>query len=247
MVLFPDSTLRAALGLPFVLFFPGYTLVCALFPGKQDLGNLERLALSLGLSLATVPLIGLALNYTPWGIRLTPIIASLFIFTLLLSIISNYRRTKLPSEQKLAFAIPIKILFRRNAMHKLDKLFIVGFLASIVIVGGLTVYLVSTPKVGDRFSEFYLTSSSGKIADYPTNLTLGENGTVTLGIINHEYQNTTYKVVITLDNETIGTISSITLSNAAAWEQNYTFTPQKTGNKLHLVFDLYKEGLDEPY
>jgi uncharacterized membrane protein len=56
-----------------VLFFPGYVFITALFPEKKELDNLERLALSLGLSIAIVPLIGLLLNYTPWGIRLIPL------------------------------------------------------------------------------------------------------------------------------------------------------------------------------
>ena len=53
---------RIVLGLPFVLFFPGYTFVAALFPRKDDLDAIERVALSLGLSIAVVPLVGLALN-----------------------------------------------------------------------------------------------------------------------------------------------------------------------------------------
>jgi uncharacterized membrane protein len=61
----PDSPLRIVLGIPFILLFPGYTLICLLFPGKRDLDGVERLALSLGLSIAVVPLIGLALNYAP--------------------------------------------------------------------------------------------------------------------------------------------------------------------------------------
>src|SRR3972149_42796 len=68
---------RIILGLPFVLFFPGYALMAALFPRKDDIDPIERVALSLGLSIAVVPLIGLALNYSPWGIRLDPILASL--------------------------------------------------------------------------------------------------------------------------------------------------------------------------
>jgi uncharacterized membrane protein len=48
-----------------VLFFPGYTLISALFPRKDSLSGVERLALSFGLSIAVVPLIGLILNYMP--------------------------------------------------------------------------------------------------------------------------------------------------------------------------------------
>ncbi|MEZ0393810.1 MAG: DUF1616 domain-containing protein [Desulfurococcaceae archaeon] len=69
---------RYVLGTIFVLFMPGYSLVRLLYP-RDELSPLEELALSIGLSLALVPLIGLALNYTPWGIRLDPVSASLSI------------------------------------------------------------------------------------------------------------------------------------------------------------------------
>jgi uncharacterized membrane protein len=78
------TPIRSVLGLPMVLFLPGYALIAALFPGKDDLDGIERLALSLGLSIAVVPLIGLGLNYTPWGIRLIPILVSLSVFTFLM-------------------------------------------------------------------------------------------------------------------------------------------------------------------
>jgi uncharacterized membrane protein len=57
--------LRYVLGSLFVLFFPGYSLIEALYPREEELSPLERLALSIGLSLALVPLVGLVLNYTP--------------------------------------------------------------------------------------------------------------------------------------------------------------------------------------
>jgi uncharacterized membrane protein len=56
------------------------------------LESLERLALSIGLSLAIVPLIGLLLNYTPWGIRLTPITISLATFTEAMALIALARK-----------------------------------------------------------------------------------------------------------------------------------------------------------
>jgi uncharacterized membrane protein len=45
-----------------------------------------------GLSLALVPLVGLVLNYTPWGIRLEPSVISLSILTLALSLVSARRK-----------------------------------------------------------------------------------------------------------------------------------------------------------
>ena len=93
---FPLVVARWMLGSVFVLFIPGYVTVEALFPKGRDLDAIERFALSVGLSLALVPLIGLLLNYTPWGIRLTPIVISLVVFTVGLSLVGldrQYRRS----------------------------------------------------------------------------------------------------------------------------------------------------------
>jgi len=48
IILFPSNVLRIILGLPFLLFFPGYTLVAALFTRKEGMGSVERVALSFG-------------------------------------------------------------------------------------------------------------------------------------------------------------------------------------------------------
>jgi len=84
--------LRYVLGTIFVLYMPGYFTIEALYPKEGELSNLERLALSIGLSLAITPLIGLILNYTPWGIRLAPVAASLAIYSLLMAFTASYRK-----------------------------------------------------------------------------------------------------------------------------------------------------------
>jgi uncharacterized membrane protein len=94
--LLPDSFLRSVLGVPFVLFFPGYCLIAVLFPSEYNLQTIERLILSVGLSLALVALIGLTLNYTPFGINLPSILVFMFTLIILLSALTIYRRSKLP-------------------------------------------------------------------------------------------------------------------------------------------------------
>lgn len=93
---FQDSPVRVILGLPFILFFPGYILICALFPRKGDLDSLEKLALCFGINIAVTTLIGLALDYTPFGLTLRSTILSLFFFILIVSILVIYRRKTLP-------------------------------------------------------------------------------------------------------------------------------------------------------
>ena len=184
--------------------------------------EIERFSLSIGLSIAIVPLLGLALNYTPWGIRLYPIITSLFILTLLLSIASNYRRARLPLDQKFQALNNLK-LPNSKAIPRTDKILVTGVLIAIIAVASLTIYFASAPKIGERFTEFYLLGPNGKLADYPVNMTLAENGTVILGIKNHEYENMTYRITISIDNQTIKTITNIQLSHE-----------EKLDSKLHI-------------
>jgi len=88
----PLLYVRYVLGSLFVLYLPGAMLIEALYPRSEDLDGLERLALSIGLSLAVVPLLGLFLNYTPWGIRLTPITISLASFSEVMAVSALIRK-----------------------------------------------------------------------------------------------------------------------------------------------------------
>jgi uncharacterized membrane protein len=86
---------RWFLGTLFTLFIPGYVTVEALYPDENSLKPLERVALSIGLSLAITPLLGLLLNYTPWGIRLGPVTTALSLYTTIVMIIASYRKYEL--------------------------------------------------------------------------------------------------------------------------------------------------------
>jgi hypothetical protein len=88
--LYPLSYIRNFLGLIFVLFLPGYSLVKAIFQQKvpikassESFENIERLVLSIAISIALAPMVGLILYYTPIGISLAPITLSLLAVTVL--------------------------------------------------------------------------------------------------------------------------------------------------------------------
>ena len=76
----PLAYARYLLGSIFVLFLPGYSLIKIVFPEKR-IENIERTALSIGMSIALVPITGLILNYTPWGITTTTVTLSLLALT----------------------------------------------------------------------------------------------------------------------------------------------------------------------
>ena len=88
----PYSWLRVGLGLVTSLYLPGFTFIEALYPKRDELEELERFALGVGLSLALTPMVGFVLNYTPWGIRLDPISVGISLVTLALGLLGVYRK-----------------------------------------------------------------------------------------------------------------------------------------------------------
>jgi hypothetical protein len=90
--------IRSGLGLVFVLFLPGYAFIKMLFPqnlpiqtSNNNIDNIERVALSIALSLVLTPIVGLIINYTPWGITLTPITLSLLALTIVFANVAIIR------------------------------------------------------------------------------------------------------------------------------------------------------------
>jgi len=87
---YPWIYIRNGLGTVLALWLPGYAFAKALFPPKpsiktsdKSLETIVQIALSFGISLALVPMVGLLLYYTPWGIQLTTIVPSLLTLTMI--------------------------------------------------------------------------------------------------------------------------------------------------------------------
>ena len=191
--------LRVVFGLPVVLFIPGYALIAVLFPAAKDIDGIERIALAFGLSIAVAPLIGLALNYTPWGIRLDPIVTSLAIFTLCMCLAAQYRRARLPPGDR--FTVPsgailqaVVLEFFPKETTRIDRVLSLVLLVAILAAVATTVYIIVVPKEGEKFTEFFILGEKNRAADYPTRLAAGETGTLSIGIGNYEYRNITYTV-----------------------------------------------------
>ena len=249
---FPSTIARTILGLPFLLFFPGYTLMATLFPKKGSLGGVERVALSFGLSVAVVPLIGLILNYTPWGIRLEPILISLAVFIIVTSGVAWYRREKLAPEERFRVLFNVRLSSWRGQSMP-DKVLSVILIVAIMGAIGTLGYVIATPRVGEKFTEFYILGPNGKAENYPTELKVGEEGRVILGIVNHEQKGASYKVEVWIDGEKAKLRIEgedmdeikVELENEEEWREEVGIVPQKAGEKQKVEFVLYKEG--EPY
>lgn len=247
-----DLPLRVPVGLVMVLFLPGYALIAALFPRDDDLDGIERAALSFGLSIAVVPLIGLGLNYTPWGIRLVPVVVSLSVFTIALLAAAHLRRAMLPADDR--FSVPfqktlnsLKEEMTTDQTSRVDKILTIVLVIAIISSISALVYVIVTPKEGEKFTEFYILGPGGMAYDYPTSVASGENSTVIVGVVNHEYQLVNYSIVLLINNTTMMELEA-TLGHNETWERPISYKLTDPGDDQKLEFLLYRGGnFTEPY
>jgi len=260
-----ESALRVIVAIPLVLFLPGYALLAALFPRKTDMGMGERAALSVGMSVALVPLVGLVLNYTPWGIRLVPVAMSLEVLTLALALVAHGRRLALPAADRFTIHVAdftgkvSEQLFPKGSSG-LDRALSWVLLCSVILALGTTLFVLATPRVGERFTEFYILDLNGKAADYPTQVTVGVPAGVIVGIGNQEFRTVDYTVEVHLAKRSwdpmvnVSVLDSMVrvdsfparLEHNTTWERQVNFTvPDTSYNRIDfLLFNETVPGLE---
>jgi uncharacterized membrane protein len=233
-----------------VLFIPGYVLISAFFPKKDDLDDIERIAFSFGLSIAVVPLIGLLLNFTRFGIRLVPILIGLSIYAIILIIVGEYRRESLIEKDRIPFHKIYSDIINEigKPRDKIDSILIILLVISVFTTIGMVIYVITIPKVGERFTEFYLLNSSTGMADnYNTNLKLHVPVKYLMGVANHEYSIVNYTIDVVIGEDIIAS-KNLTIDNDQEWKYNLTIYPEKSGNDMKLKFLLFKEeNFTSPY
>jgi uncharacterized membrane protein len=260
-----NYVIRIVFAIPLIIFIPGYLLVSVLFPTKKTdkgIDTIERIALSLGLSIAVLPLMGVVLNYTIWGITINSIVLSLGIFIFIIGVLAWYRWIRTPASTR--YELKINMSLPKDET-KLDKSLTAALIIFIIITASLLIFTIFSPRQGERFTEFYILGPTHHASDYPMNLSTGENATVILGVINHENAFRYYSIEIWLSNQTIlyNTTTQINETtyhnlwfmdkidmslpslpvnleemNNSQWEHNYTFHINRRGN-YKLVFLLY--------
>ena len=225
---------------------------------KGEINWIERIAISFGLSIVVVPLLGLLLNFTPFGLRLVPIVLSILVFSGGVGFVAYLRRMKLPVEKRLSASIEI----RKPAWHEfsaMDKALAIGLVISVLFSVSVLAYVLTTRRPGERFTQFYILGPGGKVENYPTDLNVSEEGTVLIGVANHEFERTDYTVRVDLVgvelvwNETSGfneTVEvnrtnmawmNLTLDHDTNWTRSYAFEIDVPG-LWQVRFLLFRDG-----
>ena len=237
-----QSFLRIFLALPLILFIPGYVLLAALFPDSTDIDAIERIVLSIGTSIVITPLIGLCLNFTSWGIRLAPLILSLTGVIVVLVIIAQIRHTRTSPDARYTIPVPElrQIVQNKWAMRNISKRERIMFFASIFAIGLVvlsTVLVITLPKPGEKFSEFFILGENRTADSYPRVIVPDISYPMYVGIGNHEFRMINYSVKIYLVPKPINKTTIAPSQPATILVKTYSVTLSHNETSV-IPFDL---------
>jgi len=280
------TPLQTVLGLAFVTVVPGYALISALFPeadqsvfrreddpagdeitmDRWDISGVERAALSIGLSVAVVALVGIASNFTRWGVQLMPIMMALDVLILSATAVAVRRRLALPPEERFhVWLFPYasfadKIISPETSGTALLNL---TLLTLAVIAAGSVGFALGTPSPAEATTEFYLLTENNQeelmTADYPEDPVVGNSSTLIVGVDNNEFERVEYTVVVQLQKvERVNNEVQVldrrelarferSLPHDETWQESHDITPPFAGEDLRLQYLLYRNAPpDEP-
>ena len=273
-----EGTLRTVLGLPLVLFLPGYVVVAAAFPAAPNEaepetqrsvvklltagtpGWYERLALSVAISLALLPLFGLIIASTRWGFSTATVLVTLAGFTGVGMLFAVRRRARLPANRR--FRVPARAastdayrgLFAPDT--RFDGALNVALILSMVVALSAIGYALVAPQGGASATEYQLLTEneSGELvaSGYPDAIPPGESEELIVAVTNGDDDVQTYTVVVEVQrieeqNDSVAVLEQaeldrmqMTVQGGATTRQRHTVTPPITGETLRISYYIYR-------
>lgn len=175
---------RILVGLPYVLFLPGYALTTALFPRRGStasgeeftaLGNeaiprrirsiaergltgVERAGLGLAVSIVVAPLVGIGLDLLSLGFDSLAAVGAYAVFTGLASIVAIVRHRNLPPQDATGHTVSRALgAYRRSFGGSTGRTALVVLVTVCVLFAGATgVYALVAPQDASSFSDLSL-------------------------------------------------------------------------------------------
>ncbi|WP_247004834.1 DUF1616 domain-containing protein [Halosolutus gelatinilyticus] len=261
------SALRLGLALPLILFLPGYALVSLLFPAAdrsarasaatvaerrpRGIDLAERLALSLALSIAIVPVLAMGLAVTEWGLATESVAAGLAFGTVGLAQVGVVRRLRTPEAQRFSVAPLDRLRSSEGGTVTLS-----GIVLAIAIGAAVSALLVAIllPASAGGFTELalYTENDEGELVagDFPDEIAPGEPIPMTVSIENQEGTDEEYTVVVqqqrfengdVVDRTALETADA-SVADGATGRGEWTVTPTANAGETVRISVLLYDG-----
>jgi uncharacterized membrane protein len=275
------TPLAVALGLPLLFFAPGYALVSALLPGAtpddaagevsfarvrdHGVGGGERVALGFGVSVALLPVLGVAIALSPANIGPVAVLLAVSGLTVGCAVVGAIRRLRRPADSR--FTVPVRAWLddaRQSASSgsAVDTALSVGLAAAVVLSVAAIGYAVAAPGPNESYTDVSLLTQNetGQLIaeDYPDDFQQGESKPLVVKLINEEGRTTDYSVVVelqrveqisdgsarVLEDSQLATFTP-TVESGESWRTTHEVTPTMTGENLRLTYLVYKGDAPE--
>jgi len=209
------------LGVPFLLFWPGYATVSALLPMAAGIdtrpnvtadstellspGWPARLGLSLLLSTVVVAIVGIGIDRVA-SVRLTPAVVAISVVTVAGVLVAAYRRRRLPLTAR---AAPLGTgrprigswISRSGSVQSSRHRW--TLVLAVVLLFATASFVAATPAHEASYTESYLLTENDTgslVADgYPTTFVVNESRPLAVGLKNHEHRSITYTVDLVVE------------------------------------------------
>lgn len=275
------SFLRVVASVVTLCVLPGYVTVALLFPhvgearalqgeGRARRGEesetrislRERAALSVGLSVALVPLVALVASAAGWlseGFTTRGTFALIGGFVAVVGLLAAYRRLRLPVAER--FFVPFGSWASElsDGVHtgsRGERALTIALVCSVLLAVGAFGFAATNPVQGETYTDFHLltTDEDGEYVSsgYPDSLTRGESTELSYGIRSYEAASTDYTVVATVErvDRTNGDVSptetaelfreSETVEPGEHEIVDHEIEPPLVGDDLRISYYLYR-------
>lgn len=146
------------------------------------------------------------------------------------------------------FAISLDVeTYGWSGFSKVDYILAAVLAVIVLFTAGSLYCLMQAPQVGEKFTEFYILGASGKAEGYPRQLKTGAEGTVIMGIVNHEYQPAVYTAEVCMEGDVKKNLGPYVLKHEEKWEVPVSFSTMEPHDNLKVEFILHKDDESEPY
>lgn len=265
----PPLPIRIVLVGSLLLFLPGYATSVAIFPraggrppgdvrrnmpgwGNGSIDELERLVLSIGLSVAALPIVGVALAAMPWAMTQALVLLGCGAVTGVMLFVAFIRRIMLAPAER--YVPPLgRGLGRTDASAAVSITLAVSVIIAVSALG----FVVAMPQFGEPTTELYVLGwdedGDPTAANYPETVELDDSIEVNVGIENEERETVSYILIVQLerldeDGSVDGsdelTREEFQLEQGETWHEPIEVSPTMAGEDLRVSFLLYR---DEPH
>lgn len=278
----PPGPTRVVVVLLGLLWLPGYAITTLVFPkrvvdrpartrrlGRTETGSrrgtltgAQRAGLSLGLSVAVLPIVGVAIVASPLALSVQVVLAAIAGFTVLVFALGLVRRVRKREESR--YVLPLSA-FRRTVGagfegSTLDVGLNVLLVLVLVVASAGFLGAVALPQDQTNYTRVSLLTENNQgnlvASGYQTNLTVGQSAEYVLEVANHEDGPATYTVVV--EQQQVGENGNVVrsaeidryqrnLGENVTWQLRHELRPTFAGDNMRYTYLVYRgEPPDDP-